>query len=135
MIELKPEITKELNDMVNSLESAKEELNAKFNSVLEEYTSKAFENFYNIIEYDTRYNFERWIRSTCDNIIEGLLAGDMKYVEHANLFSDYDWEKLRKMRIAIWEVAGGELANATIASLLRENEKLKEEVKRLLKYI
>ena len=134
MTKLNPEISKELESMVDSLESAKDELRTKFNNIFNEFTSAAFDNFYSIIESDTRYNFSYWVRKTCDEIIEGLISGDLKYIAHANLISDYDWEKLRKMRLAIWETAGGEIANATIASLLKENEALKKEVELLRSY-
>ena len=131
MTKLNPEISKELESMVDSLESAKDELRTKFNNIFNEFTSAAFDNFYSIIESDTRYNFSYWVRKTCDEIIEGLISGDLKYIAHANLISDYDWEKLRKMRLAIWETAGGEIANSTIASLLKENEVLKKELQYL----
>ena len=133
MIELKPEIVKEVEDMVSSLESSKDYLHKKFTSIFEDFIEKAFYDFYYVIESDTKYNFESWIRRTCDEIVEGLIAGDMKYIKHARLVSDYDWEKLRKMRLAIWKEAGAEIANSTISILLKENEELKKRLENEIK--
>lgn len=127
MLEVNSEITKEVDDMVTSLEKAKTELDKKFRSIMEEFVSSAFENFYNVIEFDTRYNFDHWIRRTCNDIVMGLLSGDTKWLKHQAIISEYSWDKLRAVRLAILKAAQGEIENSVILSLQKDVERLEKE--------
>lgn len=133
-MEVSENIKNEIDVMISSLESARDEMQKKFKSIFDEYVSESFDRFYNCIECDTRYNFDRWIRQTCDEIIEGLLAGDTKWLKHQNIISEYNWEKLNKVRIAIWEANGGEIANSLIAVQKNEIEELSKQIKVLREY-
>ncbi len=129
MTELNEQISKELDDMVKSLEYGKELFRDKFKDLFEEFVRESYENFYSIIEGDTRYNFDRWIRETCDDIIMGLLSGDTQWLKQKAIISEYSWDKIQKIRLAIWEAAGGEIANSTIHALQKEVEELKKDNK------
>jgi hypothetical protein len=134
MTEINESIRNEIDDMCKSLESAKEQFDLKFKNLFEDYLDQAFRNFYDTIEFDTRYNFERWIRNTADEIIIGLLAGETKWLKHQNIISDYDWIKIQQVRMAILKANGDEIANSTINALLKENAELKRENENLRKY-
>ena len=131
-MELASEIIQEVDTMISALESAKTELEKKFKNVLGDYIDKAFEDFYNVIEWDTRYNFNAWISRVCNDIIEGLLAGDTKWLKHTRVISEYSWDRLQAVRIACWNAAGGEVANSLIAALVKENEELKKKLESMM---
>ena len=134
MTEISENIKQEVDTMITSLESAKEEFDKKFRNIFDDYLSTAFSNFYDTIEFDTRYNFERWIRQTCDEIVMGLLAGDTRWLKHQSIISEYSWEKVNKVRLAILESAGKFIEDCVISVQQKEIEKLKEENKRLRSY-
>lgn len=135
MTEISENIVQEVDSMVKALESAKQDFHKKFKDIFDDYVDAAFTNFYNTIECDTRYSFERWIRQTCDEIIMGLLAGNTRWLKEQSIISEYSWEKLIKVRLAILKANGGEIENSTINSLQKEIEELKRENKNLRQYI
>lgn len=128
-MKLAPEITKEIEDMFNCIEGAKNELAKKFTSLMEEFTDTALQRFQDNIECNERYNYDRWIRDTCNSIVEGLLAGDTKWLKQQRIISEYTWEKLDAVRIAILKANGPEIENSVIKSQQEEIERLKKDVK------
>jgi hypothetical protein len=129
MMEVSQEITNEVDCMILALEKAKINLEKKFKSIHDEFIDEAFQNFHNEIEDNQRYIFERWIRQTCNSIIEGLLAGDTKWLKQQSIISEYHWDEIKKIRMAILKANGGEIENVVILSQQREIETLKERLK------
>lgn len=122
------QISKEICTMIQSLEDAKEEIKKKYISILEDFNHEAFERFDYHIESGMQYGYERWIRQTCDEIVEGLLSGDTRWLKHQNIISEYSWDKLKMIRLAILKSSGGEIENCTIKSQQEEIEKLKKDL-------
>ena len=128
-MELAPEITKEIDDMFDCIEGAKNELAKKFTSLMEEFTDTALQRFQDNIECNERYNYDRWIRDTCNSIVEGLLSGDTKWLREQRIISEYSWEKLQDVRMAILKASGVEIEASVIKSQQEEIERLKKDVK------
>lgn len=129
MTELNENIKNELNDLFSSMEKSSSDIEKKFKSLLEDFIQQSWNNFDEYLQNDARYGYERWIRQTCNEIIEGLLSGETKWLKNQNIISEYNWEKIQKIRLKIWETAGGEIANSTIKALQDEVERLKKDVK------
>jgi hypothetical protein len=133
MTELNETVRTEIDDMFSSLEKSKNSIEKQFKNLLEDFISQSWNNFDYYLTTDARYNYESWIRKTCNDIVESLLSGETEWLKDQRIISEYGWEKLRKIRLKIWKEAGGEIANSTIAALLKENEELKRERDRYLK--
>lgn len=131
MTELNPEITKEIDHIFLSLEKSKTEIEKQFKSLLEDFTQEAWNNFDYYIESDARYNFDRWIRQTCNEIIEGLLSGDTRWLKQQAIISEYSWEKIQKIRLAIWNAAHEGITESMIHVHEKEVIELKNRIKRL----
>lgn len=123
-----PETVKnEIEIMVSALEQGKETISKKMKSILEEFTNEALENFDYYIEMEERYRYERWIRQTCDEIVSGLLAGDTRWLKNQNIISEYNWQKVQKIRLEILKSSGEEIKDCFINGLQEEIEQLKKD--------
>jgi|GEM_PF-4688323 hypothetical protein len=129
MSELNEQTVKEIDDMCSSLEKGKESIEKRFKSILEEFINDSWNNFDDYLQNYSRYEYERMVRRDVDETIEGLLSGDTKWLKMQNIISEHTWEKVQKIRLAIWETAGGEIANSIIFSLKEEVEDLKKKLK------
>lgn len=134
MVELNEEIVFQIDDLFSSMEKSKSGIEKKFKCLLQEFVEESWNNFDDYLTTDARYRYEHWIRQTCDEIIESLLSGETRWLKDQHIISEYTWEKLQKVRLKIWETAGGEIANCTINALQKEIEYLKEQNKRLSDY-
>lgn len=130
MTDLNETVTKEINDMFDSLISAKEPLRKQFDKIFDEYLDSVFNKFSSHLEDEAPYHFKSWVTRTCDEIIERLLAGDIEWVKDKAIISGhYDWGRIRDVRLAILKAANGEIENTVIRDLQFEVERLKEDVR------
>jgi hypothetical protein len=121
-------ITTEIDTMMTSLESAKEEFKKKFESLTDEMLDNAWSRFTDFIEIDSRYSFDRWIRETCNEIVGGLLAGETKWLKHQHIISEYSYDRVQKIRLAIWNAAKEGITDSLVNALQAEIGELHKQI-------
>lgn len=123
------EYKKEIEKLCEHIVGDKVLLSNQYKKMMDEYFDQAVENFFDYLDNSSPWDIKRWIRDRVHAVIESLLSGDSSYLKDNLIISQYSFGKLQKVRIAIWESAGGEIANSAIAVLQKENDSLREELK------
>jgi hypothetical protein len=114
-IELSEETTREVKHIQESLVSARDTIEKKLRSVLDEFINETMVNFSNTVECDLNYNFTRWIRREVDKLMHGLLSGNMAYLKYSAIVSDYSFDKLQMIRKAIYDAAKDDILESALA--------------------
>ena len=115
--------------IITSIMAAKDNVRETIVTALEGFTGNAADAFIDSIECDMQYNIESMIRERTRRIVDGLLSGDMEYIKDHSILSDYDYDLLRKIRLAIYEAAGDEVLRAGLADLTKKVNHLENNLR------
>lgn len=120
-----------LSDEVNKMADLIEEISHENKDLLSKIAKKHADDFYEIInDYINNYfninnceNFKNSIAHEVSDIITGLLAGDKKVIDKLDLVSEYNFNDLPKIRLAIWEQCAEGIETSIIKS---QEERIKD---------
>ena len=134
MYDLDEATEKEIKSLCDKIIGGREIIEKKFSNMMNDFFDESWNNFIEYLENDSEINLSLCIKRRVDTLMEGLLSGDTKYLKDYKIISEYDFGRLKRIRLAIWESAGGEIADSTIDALTKENEELKKQLKNERRY-
>ena len=116
-MELTVNTQKEINKLNEILINSRDDLTKRFTNLFEDLIDTAARSFESYIESEATWAIENHIKTNVNSIVEGLLAGETKYLAYQQIISDYNWEHVHKIRMAIWEAAGQDIEACIINKL------------------
>ncbi len=124
----------EIDLLCESFVKSRSEIEEKFKSLIEDLLDKSWMNFYSFLEDDSAYCIDRWIRERADSIVQGILNGETKWLKDQKIISEYTWDRIHLIRMAVLESCGDDITKKLINDLKETIDDQKKEIQQLRNY-
>jgi len=132
------DLSEETQKFANMLEEAGDRAKAEIAEDLHKISENIYDKTYEILDTwfssNIKENFLQTVAYDVDRIITDFLSGKLETIKNTYITSDYTFDNLHQIRLAIWRAAGQDIEGHIIKEQEEQIEKLKKDVERLERY-
>lgn len=131
-------LTEETQKFASLLEEAGDRARAEISEDLKKVSNTIYENMMENLESwfsdHIQENFKLQVAHEVRHLLSNLLNGNLEVIKDICLLSDYTFDNLHEIRLAIWRAAGQDVEGSIIREQKKQIDELTKEIENLRKW-
>ncbi len=121
--------TKKFADLLEQAgDYARKEIEEDLKKISENIYERMYETFDIWFSQNIKDNFMQSVAHEVRSIMVNFLSGNLDTIKNCNLLSDFTFDNLHNIRLAIWKAAGTDIETSIISEQDKQIDRLKREI-------